>query len=98
MGPLAAGCRMMNGTGPSSGGYRLNMMEDVTTNLRVHRTEAFVLALVFFVAIGSLGASPAQAQSIADRAFLAWAVQIEIQQQDMGRMPNGARRMIRFAI
>ena len=61
-------------------------MKPVTPNLRDHRTEAFVAALMFFIAIGSLAASPAQAQSDADRAFLAWAVQIEIQQQDMGRI------------
>ena len=58
----------------------------MTPNLRDHRTEAFVAALMFFIAIGSLAASPAQAQSDADRAFLAWAVQIKIQQQDMGRI------------
>ena len=61
------------------------MMKPVTTNLRDHRTEAFVLALMFFSAVGSLRAPPVQAQSNADRAFLASAVQIEIQKQDMGR-------------
>ena len=73
----------MSGIGPSFGGYRFNTMKPVTTNLRDHRS---VLALMFFIAIGSLGASPVQAQSKPDRAFLAWAVQIEIQQQDMGRI------------
>ena len=73
----------MSGIGPSFGGYRFNTMKPVTTNLRDHRS---VLALTFFSAIGSLGAPPVQAQSNADRAFLAWAVQIEIQQQDMGRI------------
>lgn len=58
----------------------------MTTNLRDHRTETFLLALMFFAAIGSLAAPPAQAQSNADSHFLAWAVQIEIQQEDMGRI------------
>jgi hypothetical protein len=61
-------------------------MKPVTTNLRDHRTEAFFVAVMFFTAIGFLGAPPVQAQSNADRAFLAWAVQIETQQQDMGRI------------
>jgi putative membrane protein len=39
-----------------------------------------------FIVIVAFGASPVQAQGNADRIFLTWAVQIEIQQQDMGRI------------
>lgn len=61
-------------------------MKAEVTSLRDYRTETFVAALAFFIAIAAFGAPPVRAQSNADRAFLAWAVQIEIQQQDMGRI------------
>ncbi len=55
-------------------------------SLRDCRIKVSAAALTLLVAIGLLGATPAQAQSATDRAFLARAVQIEIQQQDMGRI------------
>jgi putative membrane protein len=65
-------------------------MEAVTSAPLRHRAETSIAALravlVCFVAIAALGASLVRAQSNADRAFLAWAVQTEIQQQDMGRI------------
>ena len=62
------------------------LIKDVPTSLRDHRTKMLSAALALLVTIGALGTPPVQAQSNADRAFLAWVVQIEIQQQDMGRI------------
>jgi predicted outer membrane protein len=42
--------------------------------------------LGLLLATGISGATPAYSQSNSDRAFLEWAIQIEIQQQDMGRI------------
>ena len=64
----------------------------MTRNQRDHRTETFVAALMFFIVVGPLTAPPARAQSSADSGFLAWAVQIEIQQQDMGRIAERRAR------
>jgi predicted outer membrane protein len=44
------------------------------------------------ITVGILGSIPALAQSNVDRAFLAWAIQIEIQQQDMGRIAERRAR------
>ena len=53
-----------------------------------HRHQATLLAAaaVALISIAFLGTSQVLAQTAGDRAFLAWAVQIEIQQQDMGRI------------
>ena len=62
-------------------------MRTTSTILR-HRHHATLLAaaVVAQISITFLGTSQVQAQTAGDRAFLAWAVQIEIQQQDMGRI------------
>ena len=62
-------------------------MRTASTILR-HRHHATLLAaaVVAQISITFLGTSQVQAQTAGDRAFLAWAVQIEIQQQDMGRI------------
>lgn len=53
-----------------------------------HRHQATLLAAaaVALISIAFLGTSQVLAQTAGDRAFLASAVQIEIQQQDMGRI------------
>ena len=62
-------------------------MRAASTFLR-HRHHATLLAaaVVALISIAFLGTSQVLAQTAGDRAFLAWAVQIEIQQQDMGRI------------
>ena len=67
------------------------MMKDVAVSLR-DCARMFTAALAFLVAFGPCGTAPVQAQGNADRAFLAWAVQIEIQQQDMGRIAERRAR------
>ena len=67
-------------------------MEDGVTSYRRRRRQTFTAAFALVVAFGPLGAAPVQAQSNADRAFLAWAIQIEIQQQDMGRIAERRAR------
>jgi len=62
-------------------------MRAASTFLR-HRHHATPLAaaVVALISIAFLGTSQVLAQTAGDRAFLAWAIQIEIQQQDMGRI------------
>ncbi|RUW76608.1 DUF4142 domain-containing protein [Mesorhizobium sp. M4B.F.Ca.ET.049.02.1.2] len=51
-----------------------------------HGKGALRALLALLLAAGISGATPANSQSRSDRAFLEWAIQIEIQQQDMGRI------------
>ena len=51
-----------------------------------HGKVALRAFLGLLVAVGVSGATPAYSQSSSDRTFLEWAIQIEIQQQDMGRI------------
>ena len=67
-------------------------MRAASTFLR-HRHHAALLAaaVVALISIAFLETSQVLAQTAGDRAFLAWAVQIEIQQQDMGRIAERTR-------
>jgi predicted outer membrane protein len=58
------------------------------SNILRHRHHATLLAaaVIALISVAFLGTSQVLAQTAVDRAFLAWAVQIEIQQQDMGRI------------
>lgn len=52
-----------------------------------HHGKGVLRALLgLLLAAGISGVTPANSQSRSDRAFLEWAIQIEIQQQDMGRI------------
>jgi uncharacterized protein DUF4142 len=51
-----------------------------------HGKGALRALLGLLLAIGMSGVAPAYSQSRSDRAFLEWAIQIEIQQQDTGRI------------
>lgn len=53
---------------------------------RHHGKGTFRALLAVLFAAGISGVTPAYSQSRSDRAFLEWAIQIEIQQQDMGKI------------
>ena len=59
-------------------------MAAVARIVRDLRAPVLGALLVALAVVGSPGSARAPAQSDADRAFLSWAIQIEIQQQDMG--------------
>ena len=62
------------------------MIAAVVRIVRDHRAPVFCALLVALSVVGPPGSARAPAQSDADRAFLSWAIQIEIQQQDMGQI------------
>ena len=61
-------------------------MRATSTNMGHRHHPLLAAAVVALISIAFLGTSQVLAQTDADRSFLEWAVQIEIQQQDMGRI------------
>ncbi|MDX8477912.1 DUF4142 domain-containing protein [Mesorhizobium sp. VK24D] len=62
-------------------------MKHVLARVAAHYGKGALRALLgLLVAAGISGVTPAYSKSRSDRAFLEWAIQIEIQQQDMGRI------------
>jgi putative membrane protein len=68
------------------------MLAAAARMVRDHRAPVFCALLVALSVVGLFGSARAPAQSNTDRAFLSWAIQIEIQQQDMGRIAERRAR------
>jgi putative membrane protein len=62
------------------------MQEPIVQTAPRRRTIVPGAACLALFVLGLSGAARAQTPSNTDRAFLSWAIQIEIQQQDMGRI------------
>jgi putative membrane protein len=68
------------------------MMQAIAPLGRERRADLFALLVAILTTTWVPGTGPALAQTASDRAFLAWAIQIEIQQQDMGRIAEERAR------